>query len=350
MRAGAKAFTVYNHMLMPTWYDNPEADYWHLIKNVTLWDVAVERQVEISGRDALHLVRLMTPRNLEQWRVGQCKYLPIIDENGGMLNDPLLLPVAEDRFWLSIADSDILLYAKGLASGLGLEVKISEPDVSPLAIQGPRSEEVAVKLLGDEVRKLGFFRFKQVNLDGIPFILARSGWSKQGGFELYLQDSRLGDDLWERIMTAGAEFNIKPAAPSSMERIESGLLSYGNDMTIENNPFEIGLDSYCDLEQPFDFIGKKALQEIKARGIRQKLMGLSIKHEGDRLPVMGRWWPLETAAGEAGHITSSSYSPRLQRQIAMAMVPIQSAVSGAEVWVDTPLGKRQAVLQELPFI
>lgn len=346
VRAGAKGVTVYNHMLMPTYYETPEADYWQLMTNVTMWDVGCERQVEITGPDAFTLTQLLTPRNVSKCLVGQCKYVPIVDDNGGMLNDPVLLRLGEQHFWLSLADSDILLWAKGLALGYGLNVQITEPDVSPLAIQGPKAEPVAVALLGEWVKELRFFWCKAVELDGIPLVVARSGWSKQGGFELYLRDGRYGEALWERVVEAGRPYNIAPAAPSSIERIESGLLSYGSDMTRENNPFEIGLGKYCDLAQPANFIGKAALQRIKAAGITQKLVGIEVAGE----PVNGNTerWPV-TKAGEAiGHVTSCIYSPRRQKNIGIAMLKLPHTAIETAFDVIAPDGLRTGKVAATP--
>lgn len=348
MRHGVQAFTVYNHMLLPTVFESLEADYWHLINGVTVWDVAGERQVEIQGPDAAYLVQLMTPRNLSKTKIGQCKYVPIIDENGGILNDPVLLKLAEDRYWLSLADSDILLYAKGLAIGKGLDVTIHEPDVSPLAIQGPKAVDVATAVLGDWVRDLRFFWFKEFMLDDIPLIVARSGWSKQGGFELYLRDGSKGDKLWDIVWQAGQPFGIKPAAPNLIERIESGLLSYGNDMTIENNPFEIGLEKYCDLDQEAEFIGKAALKQIKAEGIKQKLVGLFI--DGEKIAGSEEFWSLNADGEVAGRITSITYSPRLDKNIAIGVVPIAFAELGTELTAVTPTGDRRATVTQFPFM
>lgn len=347
VRAGVKGFTVYNHMLMPIFYESPEADYWHLMKNVTMWDVSVERQVEIKGPDAFHLVRLMTPRNLEKCKIGQCKYVPIVDEHGGMVNDPVLLRLSEDHFWLSLADSDVLLYAKGLAIGLNLDVTVREPDVSPLAIQGPRADDVAAALLGEWVRDLRFFRFKPFNLDGIPLIVARSGWSKQGGVELYLQDSSQGERLWNLVEEVGRPFDIRPATPSTIERIESGLLSYGNDMSLESNPFEVGLGQFCDLDQAFDFIGKSALQEIKAAGIQRKLVGLVIGDE--RIGGASQHWPLTIDGESAGKATSAVYSPRLEKNIALAIVPNEYSMPGTRLLAHTEYGDLPAIVHDVPF-
>lgn len=348
IRTGAKGFTVYNHMLMPTWYESPEADYWHLVNNVTLWDVAVERQVEIRGRDAFHLVRLMTPRNLEKIKVGRCYYVPIVDENGGIINDPLLLCLAKDHFWLSVADSDVLLYAKGLALGLGLDVEICEPDVSPLAIQGPNADLVAAAVFGDAITQLKFFGFCEMIVDGIPVVVAKSGWSVQGGYEVYLRDGRFGGKLWEMIWKAGEPHGIKPATPNNIERIEGGLLSYGNDMTIENNPFEVGLGKYCDVDQAFEFIGRSPLQKIRAAGVTQKLVGLII--DGEKMAGCSEWWPISIEGRHCGKVTSSAYSPRLAQNIALAMLSIEQTTIGTRVTVHSEFGDRSATVAEVPFI
>lgn len=347
VRWGARTFTVYNHMLMPTVYESPEADYWKLVRNVTLWDVACERQVEITGPDAYRLVRLLTPRNLERLRVGQCMYIPLCAEDGGILNDPVLLRLGENHFWLSLADSDILLWAKGVALGMGLDVTIREPDVSPLALQGPNAEPVAAALLGEWVRDLRYFWFRETELDGIPLLVARSGWSKQGGFEFYLRDGSRGDELWERVMAAGAAWGIGPAAPSGIERIESGLLSYGNDMTPENNPFEVGLDRYCDLEQEFPFISKDALRRIREEGISRKLVGLIL--QGEKVTGCQEWWPILQDAQVVGKLTSVAWSPRLEMSIGMGYVPVAAAGEGREVIVRTPVGDVTAAVSPMPF-
>ncbi len=347
MHAGAKSFTVYNHMLMPLYYESPEADYWQLMTKVTMWDVACERQVEITGPDAFHLTQLLTPRNLSQCKIGQCKYVPIVDEKGGMINDPVLLRLGENHFWLSLADSDVLLWAKGVALGYGLDVQLCEPDVSPLAIQGPHAEQVTADLLGDWVKEIRFFEFIETHLDAIPLLMARSGWSKQGGFELYLRDGRYGDELWQRVAQAGKPYGIAPAAPSTIERIESGLLSYGNDMTLENNPFEIGLGKYCDLEQETDFIGKEALKRIKAEGITQKLVGIEILGEPLSSGV-AHHWPIHKDKRPIGKVTSGIYSPRLQRNVAIAMLELPYTDVGTQLEVAMPQGTLTGVVSDIP--
>ena len=246
-RYGCTAYTVYNHMFMPTAYGDPVADYWRLAKDVAVCDVAVERQVEIAGPDAFDLVRMLTPRNLEKLRVGQCKYVLLTDENGGIVNDPVLRRLADDRFWLSLADSDVLLWAKGVAHGSGMDVRLFEPDVSPLMIQGPKAADLARDLFGDWVDDLKYFWFREVDLDGMPLIVSRTGWSGERGYEIYLQNGADGARLWEVIMEAGRPHGIKPATPSTIRRIEGGLLSYGADMNLDNNPYEMNLGRLVDL-------------------------------------------------------------------------------------------------------
>jgi len=348
--AGVQAFTVYNKMLLPTVYKSAEEDYWPIINGVSMWDVAVERQVELKGPDALALVTLMTPRDLTKMKIGQCKYVPLCNEHGGIVNDPVLLRLAEDHFWLSIADSDVLLWAMGLASGFGLDVECSEPDVSPMAIQGPLANDVAADLFGDWVRDLKFFWFREFDFDGIPLVIARSGWSKQGGFELYLRDRAFGTELWERVAEAGQPYGIQPGAPSSMERIEGGLLSYGNDMTIRNNPFEVGLDRYCALDQAADFLAKDALLEIRAHGPVQRQIGIVIEGE----PILGndQWWNVvDTDGRRIGTVTSACHSPRLKKNIALSIMDMAHQEPGMAVTVEFYNGTRQrGVTAALPFI
>lgn len=348
--AGVQAFTVYNKMLLPTVYKSAEEDYWPIINSVSMWDVAVERQVEIKGPDAFALVTLMTPRDLTKLKIGQCKYVPLCNEFGGIVNDPVLLRLADDHFWLSIADSDVLLWAMGLASGLGLDVECTEPDVSPMAIQGPLANDVAADLFGDWVRELKFFWFREFDLDGIPLVIARSGWSKQGGFELYLRDRSFGTELWERVAEAGQPYGIQPGAPSSMERIEGGLLSYGNDMTIRNNPFEVGLDRYCALDQEADFLAKEALLEIRRAGPVQRQIGIVI--DGDPIQGNDQWWHVvDHDRQRIGTVTSACHSPRLQQNIALSIMDMDHQEPGTPVTVEFYNGERRpGTISALPFI
>lgn len=346
-RYGCKAYSVYNHMYMPLFYTDPLTDYWNLIKHVTLWDVACERQVEITGPDAFRFTQYLTCRNISNCQIGQCMYAPILNQDGGILNDPVLLRLGENHFWLSLADSDILLWAQGITLGLDMDVSINEPYVSPLAIQGPKSLALMEVLFGNWIDDLKFFKFIEAELQGIPLIVARSGWSKQGGYELYLRDSKYGDELWELIMQAGKPFNIAPAAPSSIERVESGLLSYGADMYMNNNPFEVGLSDYVDLEQEIDFIGKQALKKILKDGITRQLVGVEILT--DELKGNENRWPLYYNSKQCGTIRSATYSPKFKKNIALAIVSIECSEPGTTLSVKTPWRDAEGRVVSLPF-
>ena len=344
LAAGVQAFTVYNHMLLPVMYESLEADYRHLTERVQLWDVAGERQVEIRGRDALALVEWMTPRDIGRCAIGQCKYAPLADENGGIVNDPLILRLAEDHFWVSVADSDVLLWAKGLAAGRGLDVTVTEPDVSPLALQGPLAGDVAEAAFGAWTRALRFFRFRETEIDGIPVVAARSGWSKQGGFEIYLRDGSLGGALWDRIRDAGARYGIRPGSPNLIERIESRLISYGTDVTLEHDPFEAGLDAFCDLDKPAEYLARDALAARRGRPPARRLERVVIG--GERIEPNMAFLPLHAAGRAAGYVTSAAYSPRLERNVALAMVATKREPDALRVTLPDGSEREAAVADE----
>jgi aminomethyltransferase len=347
-RYGCRAYTTYNNMYLPLVYQDLVSDYWHIKKGVTIWDVGCQRQVEITGPDAFKFLQHLTPRNLTNFRVGQCKYTPLTTQDGGILNDPVVSRLGENHFWLSIADRDILLWAKGLAVGYQMQVAIQEPDVSPLAVQGPKSFDVVADLFGDWVRKLRYFWFRETELDGIPLVLARSGWSKQGGYELYLRDKSFGDQLWEIVMEAGRPYNIQPSTPSPIERVESGLLNYWEDMTEYTNPYEVGLGKFVDLDQEVNFIGKEALKKIKTAGIKRKLVGLEIHSEP--LSQSAQSWQVECNGQPVGTITSAVYSPDLDKNIAFAMVAIDCADEGTKLFTKIGQKRVKVTICPLPFI
>ncbi len=345
---GATGFSVYNHMYIPRDFGSPEQNFWNLIEKSILCDVAVERQVEITGPDAYKFTQLLTPRDLSKLSIGQCKYVLIVNNDGGILNDPVLLRLAENHFWLSLADSDVLLWAQGVAVNSGLNVKISEPDVSPLQLQGPTSQEIMVKLFGDGIRDLKYYWLREYNLDGIPLIVSRTGWSSELGYEIYLRDGSKGNELYEKIMSAGKEHGIQPGHTSSIRRIEGGMLSYHADADIYTNPFELGLDRLVNLESDLDFIGKEALKKIKQDGIKRKQVGLII----DCNPLSGpntTFWPIEKDGKTIGKVTSAVYSPRLKKNIALAMIEINYSELGNELNVQTHEGKYSAKIVEKPF-
>jgi len=349
LRAGCWGYTVYNHMFLPIGYDDLEKEYWKLLNDVTLWDVSVERQVEITGPDAFAFTNLLTPRDLGTCAVGQGKYVVITAEDGGIINDPVLLRLGENHFWLALADSDVLLWAKGVAYASGLRVEIREPDVSPLQVQGPKSKFVLQALFGDRVLDLPYYSFLETKLDGIPVIVTRTGWSGEVGYEIYLRDGSRGQELWDRVMAAGKPHGIVPTGPSDIRRIEAGILNHGIDMTLENNPFEVGLDRLVDLDQEVDFIGREALRRIHAEGVRRKLVGIEIA--GERLDLNMRRWPVTLNGRPVGHVTSAVYSPRLKKNIGYAWVPIAHAAPGTNLTVSVPdAGQRQATVVPKPFI
>jgi len=348
-RHGATAYTVYNHMLFPIGFADLEEEYWHLLRHVTLWDVAVERQVEITGPDAFAFTNMLTPRDLSRCAVGQGKYVAITAEDGGIINDPVLLRLGENHFWLALADSDVLLWARGAALKSGLRVKIAEPDVSPLQIQGPKAKDVVQALFGDAVTKLRYYWFLEAKLDGIPLVVTRTGWTGEVGYEVYLRDGSRGDELWERIMEAGKPSNIRPAGPSDIRRVEAGILNWGADMTLDNNLYEVGLDTLVDEGKSADYIGSAALKRIKSEGVRRKLVGIEI--DGPRIEMNAVAWRVEAGGETVGRVTSAVYSPRLKKNIGYAMLPAAQAVLGTALQVIVPrVGERRATVVPKPFI
>jgi len=347
-RYGCRAYTVYNHMFLPGHYDDPVTEYWHLINHVAVWDVAVERQVEITGPDAFAFTNLLTPRDLTKCRVGQGRYVVITAEDGGIINDPVLMRLGENHFWLALADSDVLLWARGVAVHADLDVNLLEPDVSPLQVQGPKSKQVVKALFGERITELPYYQFLEASLDGIPLIVTRTGWTGEVGYELYLRDGSRGDELWEKVMEAGKPYGIRPTGPSDIRRIEAGILNYGADMTIADNPFEVGLDRLVDLDKSSDFIGKQALKRIATEGVKRKLVGIEI--QGPPIEFNMTKWAVARDHTRIGSVTSAIHSPRLKKNIGYAMVPIEYAAVGSELTVQTPGGERGAVVVEKPFI
>jgi dimethylsulfoniopropionate demethylase len=344
---GVRSYTVYNHTLLPAVFRSLEEDYRHLKRHVQIWDVSCEQQVEVRGAEAARLVQLMTPRDLSKATIGQCIYAPLVDEAGGMINDPVILKLTEDRFWISISDSDVLLWAKGLAVGLGLNVAVDQPDIWPLAVQGPKSDDLLAAVFGEDVRAIRFFRFATVTFRGQPLVVARSGFSKQGGFEIFVDDPVIGLELWDALWDAGQPFDVRAGCPNLIERVEGGLLSYGNDMTRANNPLECGLDRYCALDAPIEFIGREALRRIRAEGVGRRIRGLRI--QGAPLPLCQERWPVRAGGLEIGQVTSVANSPDLACGIGLAMLDRGHWRPGEPVEVATPDGTRSAKVTELPF-
>jgi len=317
-KQGVTAYTIYNHMLLPAAYGSIEDSYHHLKQYVQIWDVAAERQVEISGKDSAKLVQLMTCRDLSKSKNGRCYYCPIIDDNAGLINDPVVLRLNENKWWVSLADSDVILFAKGLAIGNKFDVKIFEPDVDIMAIQGPKSFELMEKVFGDKIVNLKFFGFDYFEFGGDKHLIARSGWSKQGGYEIYVEHNVSGLKLYDHLFEIGKEFNIKPGCPNLIERIESGLLSYGNDIDNGDNPYECGFDKYINIDSEVNFLGKEKLKKIKSEGIKKKLMGVML--DIDKISITGSLELSDQNNNIIGELRSACYSPHFKKVIGIAMM------------------------------
>ena len=317
-KQGVTAYTIYNHMLLPAAFGSIEDSYHHLKQYVQIWDVAAERQVEISGKDSAKLVQLMTCRDLSKSKDGRCYYCPIIDDNAGLINDPVVLRLNENKWWVSLADSDVILFAKGLAIGNKFDVKIFEPDVDIMAIQGPKSFELMEKVFGDKIVNLKFFGFDYFEFGGDKHLIARSGWSKQGGYEIYVEHNVSGLKLYDHLFEIGKEFNIKPGCPNLIERIESGLLSYGNDIDNGDNPYECGFDKYINIDSEVNFLGKEKLKKIKSEGIEKKLMGVML--DIDKISITGSLDLSDQDNNIIGELRSACYSPHFKKVIGIAMM------------------------------
>ncbi|MGB7286946.1 MAG: glycine cleavage T C-terminal barrel domain-containing protein [Salaquimonas sp.] len=345
---GMVSASIYNRMIMPVSFGDPEAEYWRVINGVSQWDVGVERQVELKGPDAATLAQILSPRDISKCKVGQGKYIPLCNHKGTLINDPILLKLADDHFWFSIADSDIWFWARAVAAERGLDVKITEPDVSPMALQGPKAEDVVANVCGDWVRDIKYFWFKETEIEGIPVAVQRSGWSKQGGFEIYLRDGSKGTQLWNIFKEAGQMWGIGPGSPGTGERTESGLLSVGGDTDEDTNPFEVRLGKYVDLDVPDDVIGIQALRRIAEEGPKRHQLGVIL--EGDKPEPLGfTWESIERHGEKIGDMTNASWSRRLQTNIGFALVNSDVQI-GETVTVVRTSGEVSGELVDLPFI
>ena len=345
---GATGFSVYNHMYIPRDFGDPEQNFWNLVNEAILCDVSVERQVEISGPDAAKFVQLLTPRDLSKMKVGQCKYILITNQDGGLLNDPVLLKLAEDRFWISLADSDILLWAQGVAVNTEFDVNIFEPDASPLQLQGPKSRDIMLKLFDESILDLKYYWHREYKWNDISLVVSRTGWSSELGYEIFLTDQTMGSELWNHIMLVGKPMGLKPGHTSSIRRIEGAMLSYHADADITTNPFELGLDRLVNLNVPHDFIGKKALAKIKKEGVKQRQVGLVLECD----PLEGpntKFWTIKNEERKVGKVTSAIYSPRLKKNIALAMVASKVIENEVTLQVETSNGSYPANVVDLPF-
>ena len=348
VRWGAKDFSVYNHMYIPRDFGDPEQNFWNLINNAILCDVAVERQVQIKGPDASKFVQMMTPRDLSNMQVGQCKYVILTNQFGGVLNDPVLLKVEDDCYWFSLADSDILFWAQGLNVNKEYDVEITEPDVSPLQLQGPKSKDIMVKIFGNKILELKYYWFKHFQLGNIKLLISRTGWSSEFGYEIFLLNSSQGDELYETLMNEGKDLGLHPGHTSTIRRIEGGMLSYHSDMDINTNPLELGMEKFIDLDGSFNFVGKDALIEIKKSGIHRKQVGLMIDIEPLSGPNTSKWEIINNNK-IIGVVTSAVYSPRLKSNIALAIVKKEFSDIGTLLKVNIDNNLVNANIVKKPF-
>jgi aminomethyltransferase len=352
-RYGPEGFTVYNHMYFPIRFDTFEAEFEALLNDVTIWDVSVERCLEVSGSDGFRFAQLLTPRDLSKCAVGQAKYVVICDRDGGILNDPVLTRMDENTFWFALASSDALFFARGLRNAYpDLDVTIREADVAPLQVQGPKSKDLVRDLVGDGILDLKYYWWRRAEIRGIPVVITRTGWTSEVGYEIYLLDTSRGNELYETLMEVGAPYRVKPTGPSDIRRIEGGILNWGADMTYENNPFEVGLDRLVDVGLADDAsISIAALRAIKDRGVTRKLVGVEL--DGDPFPGLNNVkWPAYRSDGgdHVGKVTSAIYSPRLGRNIGYCWLPVELAGEGSRVRVDSEWGTRTGTVVPMPFV
>ena len=350
-RCGPKGFTVYNHMYFPIRFDTFEAEFDALLNDVTIWDVAVERCLEISGPDGFRFAQLLTPRDLSKCAVGQAKYVLICDSDGGIVNDPVLTRMDEDTFWFALASSDALLFARGLHNAYpNFEVTIREADVAPLQVQGPKSKDLIRDLVGDSILDLKYYWWRRAEIRGIPVVITRTGWTSEVGYEIYLLDGTRGTELWETLMEVGAPYNVRPTGPSDIRRIEGAIFNWGADMTYDNNPFEMGLDRLVDFGLTDDAsISIAALRRIREAGVSRRIVGIEL--DGEPFPELNNTkWPARDGDVVVGMVTSAIYSPRLERNIGYSWVPTALAAEGTRLVVESEWGARWATVVPMPFV
>lgn len=348
LAAGAKGASVYNHMILPSRFAGTLEEYRALTEDVTVWDVGCQRQVEISGRDSLALVQYLCTRDMSRVGTGRARYTFLCNHRGGVVNDPVALRVAEDRFWLSLADRDVLLWAQAIAAERGWEAEVFEPDVSPLQIQGPKSKALVTDLWGEDIAALGYYRTAWTVWDGVELLVSRTGWSGEFGYEVFLTDAAAGGRLWDRVMEAGEPYGAQPASPNQIRRIEGGILSYGTDLDDSVNPYELGFGRLVEFPPGEDFVGRAALEELATRPPSRLLTGARL----DGPPIMSfpERRPVTAGGRTVGELTSACYSPRFASNLGYVFAETPCAPPGTRLQTEADGHLRTAVTQPLPFI
>ncbi|MEM9138915.1 MAG: glycine cleavage T C-terminal barrel domain-containing protein [Pseudomonadota bacterium] len=347
-QAGCRNWSVYNRTYISGPFSDPVEEYWQVLEKVAIWPVMGERQVEVSGPDAARLIQYLTPRDLSDAQVGQCKYVLITSHSGGVLCDPILCKLADDRFWLSTSDVDLELWAAGVAAGGGYDVTVRDANVALIQVQGPKSPHVLSALFGDAILDLKNYWFTEVMFQGATMWVSRTGWSGEFGYEVYVADPALGTPLFEALMEAGAPWDIAPGSVNHPKRIEAGILSQGVDMTPEDSPFEVGLGRLVQLSPDRPCIGYDALARAASVPPGRWVVGLGV--DGDALHPNETRWPLTQDGAPVGSLTSLAWSPRLERNIALGIVAADHATQGTVLDLMTWDGPRRAMVEGLPFM
>ena len=349
MAAGCWRAEVYNRVYHPRGYVRPEAggamaEYEALVNDVTLWNVAVERQIQVKGPDAEAFVNFVITRDATKIPVMRARYVILCNEEGGILNDPVLLRIAPDEFWFSISDSDLMLWLKGVKVGQPFNVGISEIDVAPVQIQGPRSVALMADLFGPELASLPSYGLMESTVAGLPVVVSQTGFTGEKGYEIYLRDATLhAEEMWNAVLEAGRPHNLKVVAPAHHRRVAAGILSWGQDMDAETSPFQVNLGYQVPRTKEADYIGKAALERTRALveagtpPFRLVMVGMRVGGKPIDEYAPDFWLVRHHADAEpVGYLTSPWWSPELGTNIALGYVPVELSALGTALAVDLP--------------
>ena len=341
--------TVYNRIYHPRGYVKPEdggamVEYDALVNHVTMWNVAVERQIQVKGPDAESFVDYVITRDATRIKDMHAKYVILCNEAGGVLNDPVLLRLNRNEFWFSLADSDLMLWLQGVNVGKKFDVEINEIDVAPVQIQGPKSEALMVDLLGKGISDVPVYGLMDGEIDGCKVIISQSGFSGEKGYEIYLIDATLhAEKLWNAVKAAGKSHNLMVIAPAHHRRIAAGILSWGQDADFETSPFQCNLGYQVPRKKSSDYIGKEELNKqrkmIESGNYPFKLILVGIVLGGKNIEEYAPdFWTISLSKNSdpVGYVTSPWYSPELETNIAMGYVPVENSKIGTKLFINLP--------------